>query len=148
MGIIWTASMVLATAPWSMQGIGIIHLYIFQLVDHLKIIYDHGRKDTETGKLLTIELDAINIQAGLGGSPLEINPSTTPWVEHCWWSNTLEAARKYNITIHGFQMFLQPWTSNYSFLMKDFQEFITLRHPLNFCVALTGFDFTIGWLQD
>ena len=38
MGIIWTASMVLATTPQSMQGIGIIHLYILQLVDHLKDI--------------------------------------------------------------------------------------------------------------
>ena len=77
-GITQTASMVLATSPRSMQGIGIIHSYILQFVDHLKIICDHGGKDTETGKLLTIELDAINIQAGLGGSLLEIDPLPHP----------------------------------------------------------------------
>ena len=97
-----------------------IHLYILQLVVHLKVISDHGGKDTETGKLFSIELDALNLQAGLRESPLDIDPSDTPWIEHCWWSNTLQAAQKYGISIHGFPLVLVKWNTTDSFLMQDF----------------------------
>ena len=78
MGIIRTANTILETSPRQLRGLGLIHLYILQLVDHLKVICDHGGKDTETGKLLSIELDALNLQVRVGESPLNIDPSDTP----------------------------------------------------------------------
>ena len=111
MGIIRTANTILATSPRRHRGLGMIHLYILQLVDHLKVICDHGGKDTETGKLLSIELDALNLQAEIGESPLDIDPSTTPWIEHCWWSNNLQASRKYDISIQGYPSKLKNGTA-------------------------------------
>ena len=105
-----------------MQGVGLIHLYILQLVDHLKIICNHGGEQTDTGTLLRNELEALNIQAGLGDSPFDINPLRTPWIEHCWWSNTLEAMFRYNIQIKGDIKTLHKWTDNDSFLMDDFRS--------------------------
>ena len=121
MGIIRSANMVLTTSTTAMRGAGLIHLYVLQLVDHLKVICNHGGEQTDTGTLLRNELEALTIQAGLGGSPFSINPLQTPWIEHCWWANTLEATYRYNIHIRGHTQPLQKWTVNDSFLMDDFR---------------------------
>ena len=67
MGIIRTANRILATSTVSMQGVGLIHLYVLQLVDHLKVICNHGGENTDTGTLLRNELEALVLQSGLGG---------------------------------------------------------------------------------
>ena len=106
-----------------MRGIGLIHLYILQLTDHLTVLCNHGGTNTETGTLLRNELEALTIQAGLGGkSPFNLNPTNKPWIEHCWGTNTLEAAHRYNIRIHGYSAELQKWMKNDSFLMDDFMK--------------------------
>ena len=74
MGIIGSANTILATSPSTMRGVGLINLYVLQLVDHLKVICNHGGEQTDTGTLLRNELEALTIQAGLGGSPFSINP--------------------------------------------------------------------------
>ena len=136
MGIIRTANTILATSPRQLRGLGLIHLYILQLVNHLKVICDHGGKDTETGKLLSIELNALNLQAGVGESPLVIDPLDTPWIECCWWSNTLQAARKYGISIQGFPSELMKWNTNDSFLMRDFRDFYNTPASSTFLCSL------------
>ena len=113
-----------------------IHLYIVQLVDHLKVICDHGGKETETGKLLSIELNVLNLQAGIEESPINIDPLDTPWIEHCWWSNTLQAARKYGVSIQGYPSELIKWNQKDLFLMQDFRNFYNTPASLLFLCSL------------
>ena len=136
MGIIRTANSALATTPSNMRGVGIIHLYILQLVDHLKVICDHGNEQTETGKLLKNGLEALQLQSGLGGSPFNIDPNRCPWMEHCWWSNTLTAMHQYNVQIKGITKELQKWTTNDSFLMEDFLDYYDPRTNKNFLQSI------------
>ena len=121
MGIIRSANTTLATSTTAMWGVGLIHLYVLQLVDHLKVICNHGGENTDTGTLLRNKLEALAIQSGTGGSPFCINPLRTLWIEHCWWSNTLEAICRYNIQIKGEVRALNKWTTNDTFLMEDFR---------------------------
>lgn len=84
MGIVRTASNVLATAPTRYRGIGITNFYILQMVDHLRIACDHGDSDLDTGQLLRMTLEITQLQAGIGGSPLHIKPSIVTWIENLW----------------------------------------------------------------
>ena len=80
MGIVCTANTQLATSTTVMRGIGLIHLYILQLVDHLKAICNHGGENTDTGTLLRNELEALIIQAGHSGFPFNLDPRKIPWI--------------------------------------------------------------------
>ena len=65
----------LAMTPRSYRGLGLTNLYIQQLIDHLKVACNHGGTSTEIGILLSIGLESFALQAGVGGSPLLIDPS-------------------------------------------------------------------------
>ena len=101
MGIVRTANRILATAETKHRGLGLTHLYVLQLVDHLKVICDHGGTKSDTGILLEASLEAFAIQAGYTDNPFDLQPDQLPWTEHCWWKITLNALTKYGITIKG-----------------------------------------------
>ena len=98
---------------------GIINFYILQMVDHLKIACDHGDSNSDTGQLLRTTLEVTQLQDGVGGNPLQIKPSMTNWIEHSWWTNTLIAMEKYQISLHRNVPELKKWTSHDSFIMDD-----------------------------
>ena len=118
LGIICTANTQLVTTPTAMRDVGLIHLYILQLI----VLCNHSGEDTETRMLLRNGLEAITLQVGLGGSPFNLNPEIIPWIEHSWWTHTLAAAHQYNICINGHANELKKWTKNDSFLMDDFSK--------------------------
>ena len=122
MGIVRTASNVLATAPTRYRGIGIINFYILQMVDHLKIACNHGDNNSDTGQLIRTTLEITQLRAGLGGNPLQIKPSIVTWIEHSWWTNTLTAMEKYNVCLHGNVPSLKKWMTNDSFIMEDITQ--------------------------
>ena len=63
------------------------------------------------------------LQAGMQGSPFLFNPATVPWIEHCWWRETLCSLQKYDIQIEGKIETLQKWTAEDGFLMTGFATF-------------------------
>ena len=140
MGFIRTANMRLAISPRNMQGIGLIHLYILQLVDHLKILCNHGGEETNTGTRK--KLEALTIQTGKGGSPFNFNPAKIPWIEHSWWMNTVQACHQYNIQIQGATNQLNQWTTNDTFLMDNFEKTYNPDTFQKFFKALIGSDCT------
>ena len=119
MGIVRTANNVLATAPTSYRGFGIINFYILQMVDHLKMACDHGDSESDTGQPLQTTIEITQLQAGVEGNPMHIQPSKVHWIEHSWWKNTLTAMEKYQISLHGNVKGLEKWMKNDSFLMDD-----------------------------
>ena len=122
MGIVRTASNVLATAPIRYRGLGIVNFDILQMVDHLRIACDHGDSDSDTGQLLRTTLETTQIQTGIGENPLYIKPSIITWIEQSWWSNTFEAMERYKVKLHGNMTGLKTWTSNDSIFMDDILE--------------------------
>ena len=121
MGVVQTANNVLVTAPQDYQGMGIIHLNILQMIDHLKVICNHGGTPSDTGKLLTVQLESLTVQTGIGGSPFDLDPTKYRWMEHSWWTNTLAAMRRYSIKIRGQTQTLELWAENDRFIMDDIQ---------------------------
>ena len=115
MGIAWTANRTLATAKTKLHGLGLTHLYILQLVDHLKVLCDHGGTSSDTGILLSASLESFALQAGYADNPFDLQLEHLPWTEHCWWKITLLAATKYGIQIDGKPTYLQKWTQNDSY---------------------------------
>ena len=89
MGIVRMANRTLATAETKFQGLGLTHLYVLQLVDHLKVICNHGGTLSDTGILLSASLESFALQAGYKGNPLDLQLDNLPWTEHCWWKITL-----------------------------------------------------------
>ena len=136
MGIVRTANRVLVTAEREYWGFGLSHVYVLQLVDHLKVICDHGGQDTDTGTLLMASLEAFSIQAGFHENLLTIDPSVLPWTEHCWWKVTLTAIHKYKITVNGTVSTLKKWASNDTFIMKDFLSFYEHNESTPFLQSL------------
>ena len=128
MGVVQTANTVLVTAPQDYQGMGIIHLNILQMLDHLKIICNHGGTPSDTGKLLMVQLESLAVQTGIGGSPFGLDPTKYSWMEHSWWTNTLAAIRRYNIQIIGQAQTLELWAENDGFIMEDVRAVYNTAH--------------------
>ena len=104
------------------HGLGIIHLYILQMIEHFKNICNHGGTTSDTGKLLTVQLESLAVQTGIGGPPFDLDPMKYSWMEQSWWTNTLLAIRRYNIQIIGHINTLELWAENDRFIMEDMRE--------------------------
>ena len=121
MGVVRTANNVLVTAPQDYRGMGIIHLDILQMIDHLKIICNHGSTTSNTGKLLTVQLESLLVQTGIGGSPFNLDLAKYKWMEHSWWTNMFAPMRRYGIKLCGQTKTLELWAENDFFIMDDIQ---------------------------
>ena len=128
MGVVRTANNILVKAPHDYRGMGIIHLDILQMIDHLKIICNHGGTSSDTGKLLTVQLESLAIQTGIGGLPFDLDPKKYSWMEHSWWTNTLTALRRYNVNIRGQVPTLNLWADNDGFIMEDIRSTYNTKH--------------------
>ena len=136
MEIVRTANRTLTTAETKLRGLGLTHLYILQLVDHLKAVCDHGGTGSDTGILLSASLEAFSLQAGYTDNPFDLQPEHLPWTEHCWWKITLLAITKYRIKINGKPTCLQKWTQNNSYIMKDFHNYYQENEGVAFYQSL------------
>ena len=79
MGIVQTSNRTLTTAETKLRGLGLTHLYVLQLVDHLKILCNHGGTHSDTGILLSASLESFALQAGYEGNPYNLQPENLPW---------------------------------------------------------------------
>ena len=64
--------------PIAYQGMGVTSLYDFQYCRHVQDIVDQTWRDTPTGKLIQINLEAVKVEAGLF-EPLFDNPIDITW---------------------------------------------------------------------
>ena len=125
----------MATAETKLRGLGLTHLYVLQLIDHLKVVCDHGGTSSDTGILLSAILEGFVLQAGYAGNPFDLQPEQLPWTEHCWWKITLMAITTYGIKING-KPNLQTWTQNDSYIMKDFHNYYQENESVPFYQSL------------
>ena len=126
----------LATAKKDFWGFGLTHIYVLQLVDHLKILCDHRGQAIDTGTLLKASLESFAIQAGVHENPFKINPINLLWTGHCWWHVTLTAVHKYKINLNREVLNLHKWAEEDTSIMQDFLSFYENNKSRAFLTSL------------
>ena len=105
-------------------------------MDHLKVICDHGGTFSDTGILLSASLESFALQAGYESNPLDLQPDSLPWTEHCWWKIILSATMKYGIKIQGKPTQLQKWMRKDTYFMHDFLDYYEENESVAFYQSL------------
>ncbi len=49
------------------QGMGVMHPFHFQQLEHLQIILQHGTDNTELGQMIKQSWEAMTLEAGVSG---------------------------------------------------------------------------------
>lgn len=120
MNIVRTAPTIPVEAPTEYGRLGIdSNLYKNQMIDHSIILMNHGHRETTTGVLLRIALEALAVEAGVGGDPGKFNIDEIDWVtENTWIRGTLESYNEHDIELHTSIAGLKTWTNRDEFLME------------------------------
>jgi len=67
-----------------MGGLGFKDVHVTQLIEHVKILLDHGPTATVAGRLLKNVAEAIIIERGCRGNIFSADVKKHPWVDHNW----------------------------------------------------------------
>lgn len=127
MGIVRTASSIIAVAPTTLGGFGIISVEISQLSQHIAFLLQHGpTAESNTGKLLRSTLEYNALKTGYPGDPLCI-PLVTYTTLQTWISNTLHFMAKYNIQIRLDITGLEFWISQDTYIMEQLNDYGTVN---------------------
>ena len=76
--------------PKSVQGLGLDNLYDKQYIRHVKDILDYGHKNSTSGDILKLAIEATKLEAGIGGSlflssyKVKYFNTTNSWVAATW----------------------------------------------------------------
>jgi hypothetical protein len=133
MGIVRTTPWILAVAPVTVGGFGILSLEVEQLIKHICVLLQHGPEyDSATGMLLRCTIEYNALETGYSGDPLQI-PGVSYTTNNTWISNTLLQMNKYSIRISSNIPRLHEWTNNDSFIMEHLQDYgrVTTKAIIN-----------------
>jgi hypothetical protein len=135
MGVVRTAPSLIASAPVSLGGFGLLSFEVEQLSQHLSLLMLHGpHRQSATSSLLRASLEYLAIETGFSGDPLSL-PTVTYTKKHTWASQTIESLRKFNIKMTSDINPLCSWCENDICIMEALQA----RVPTN-----TSFRFVDG----
>jgi hypothetical protein len=120
--------------PRDMGGLELRDLYVEQGVAQIMLIMEHVYNETETGRLLTISLDTLQMEAGTSGLLLMDTLPSLRYLPNCWIQSLRDFLRSNNLQLH----LSAPWNFRLSrkgdaFLMDVFRTSgffttIELRH--------------------
>ena len=100
MGVVRTAPDAAVFSPAKLGGIGLHKTEIDQVIDHVKMVMQHGHCKTVTGTLIRNTLEQLAIESGQGGNPFTFDSnSLTYTTDRTWIQNTVTACSKFNINI-------------------------------------------------
>ena len=85
--------------PPSMLGIGMHDLYVEQGIKQVSALVGHLRQDSDTGKMMQIELHWCQLQAGMHGSLLNNTEAPIDFIETCWIMGIRDFLRTYDFKI-------------------------------------------------
>lgn len=71
MGIVRSASTILANTPTHLGGYGILDINIEQMVQHIGMLSLHMHQPSIIGMMITISLEQYILESGRGGSPFD-----------------------------------------------------------------------------
>ena len=84
-------------ATHEMGGLGFKDIHVTQLIEHLKVLLDHGPTVTGAGKSLRIVAEATTIERGCRGNIYDADATKYPWVDLTWVWVTIQDMNTYNI---------------------------------------------------
>ena len=88
--------------PKSLLGLGLPHLHTMQGTAQIKAILFHISKNTMLGKLLLIELEAINIELGIGAHLFDLDFEIWGFLlTACWLKSAWQFCSENNIQLCG-----------------------------------------------
>ena len=107
--------------PVSSQGFGLTDPYVYQHCRHVQDLVTQPWRGTEVGHLITANIEASKLEAGLYGSLFD-SPMKITWfnTNHTWLLGTYEFCWKYDIAFDEPGESLQPNCKNDSALMEVF----------------------------
>ena len=65
-----------------MGGLGIKDTHVTELIEHIKVLLDHGPTVTGAGKSFRIVAEATTIERGCRGNIYDADATKYPWVDH------------------------------------------------------------------
>lgn len=120
MGLVRNAPVIPVEAPIEYGGLGTAtNVYKNQMIDHSIILMNHGHRETTTGKLLRIALEALSVESGIGGDPGKFDMSEIDWVtERTWIGETMNSLNKHDLELTTSIKGLKTWTNRDEYLME------------------------------
>ena len=85
--------------PPSMFGVGMHDLYIEQGIKQVSALMGHLRQDSDTGKMMQIELQWCQVQAGIQSALLQNTELSIDYIETCWIMGIRDFLRTYDFKI-------------------------------------------------
>ena len=125
MGVVRTAPDAAVFSPNKLGGIGLHKTEIDQVIDHVKMVMQHGHCKTVTGTLIRNTLEHLAIESGQGGNPFTFDSdSLTYTTDRTWIQNTITACSKFSITIVPSFKGIPKWTTKDQFIMDKAIRFL------------------------
>jgi hypothetical protein len=122
-GIVRTTPHTLVYGTTKYQGLGIPSLYTEQGIAHISKLLQHGHQPSITGNLLRASLQALQVELGISGFPLEQKfarvgfLATECWVKHAW---KFMSSSKFTIQSSALDPNLRLRRDNDTSLMESF----------------------------
>ena len=118
MGVVRTAPKQIVYSPIQFGGIGLHETEVDQMIDHVKMLLNHGHAQTITGKLIRNTLQQLVIELGMKGNPFSQDLTKIKYLtENTWIENTIRSCYQYQIMITATDNWLKEWIETDEFVM-------------------------------
>ena len=136
--------------PSKYQGMGVMHMYDYQELEHLALLLQHGNKDTTLKELFKHSWEELRLELGVSGSLTDWNFALLgDCATDCWLKTLWHYCRSNEIGIIDPEAQLQLIRENDQFLMEVFinakftaAELIMLNQCRCFLKVITTADIT------
>ena len=85
--------------PRKLFGFGMHDLYVEQGIHQLSTLVGHIRQDSEMGRMIRIELQWCQVQAGISSQLLTDMSTSIDYIEICWIMSIRDFLRTYNLRL-------------------------------------------------
>ncbi|MGL5936611.1 MAG: hypothetical protein ACRCZI_13435, partial [Cetobacterium sp.] len=107
--------------PMLFQGLDVMHMFDYQELEHLKILLQHGNKDTKLTELLKHSWEALRLELGLPGALTDWNYALLgECATECWLKTLWKYCRDNEIGILDEEAKLELKRAGDRFLMEAF----------------------------
>ena len=123
MGVVRTAPREVIFAPPSLGGIGLNRTETDQVIDQVKMIIQHGHRDTIAGRLIRNTIQQLSCEIGIGGNPFEVDMEKVTYLtENTWIESVIRGSQRHNIIVKMREQWIHTWLENDEFIMAKAQN--------------------------
>jgi hypothetical protein len=86
--------------PEDLGGLGLHDLYVEQGIKQISTLIGHVRQGSDTGRMMLIQLEWCQVQAGTVDDLLQSPTAAIDYIETCWIMSIRDFLRTYKLQIH------------------------------------------------